>query len=89
MKSDNLLIWMRTASPDQRQDVADMACSGSVNYLYQLASGHRGASPEKAVLIERAIRAINQRDADDDLPDVSRHDLTDFFANLDAIQATG
>lgn len=87
MNRENLLRWMRAATADQRQYVADAACNGSVNYLYQLASGHRSPSPEKAALIANAIALVNASYSD--MPAVSRDDLTDFFQKLESLQPTG
>ena len=49
--------FLRLSSKRERADVAD-ACRTSVNYLYQLASGHRHASPLLAIRVEAATRRV-------------------------------
>ena len=45
--SDQLRSWLTSATPEERERVARLAGT-SVGHLYQLAGGHRKASPELA-----------------------------------------
>ena len=49
--------FLRAASKRERADVAD-ACMTSVAYLYQLAGGHRHASPSMAIRLEAGTRRV-------------------------------
>lgn len=60
------------ADAEQKKRLAAHAKT-SVNHLYQLASGHRGAGPDLARRIEHAsVKMSNER-----LPVVLREDLCD------------
>ena len=50
--------YLRAASKGERSDVADVCCNGSVPYLYQLAGGHRRASPIMAKRLEEATQRV-------------------------------
>ncbi len=50
---------MRKASKRERASVAE-ACGTTVPYLYQVAGGHRRASPSLAIRIEAATRAVGK-----------------------------
>jgi hypothetical protein len=53
--------FLRAASKEQRQEVAD-AAGTSVGYLYQLAGGHRrNPGTHIALGIESATKKLNQR----------------------------
>ncbi len=49
--------FLKTASKRERAIVA-VVCNDSVGYLYQLAGGHRFASPYMATLIEQATQQV-------------------------------
>ncbi len=49
--------FLKAATKHERAEVAAV-CHGSVGYLYQLAGGHRFASPYLATLIEQATLTI-------------------------------
>ncbi len=49
--------FLKTASKHERADVA-VVCNDSVGYLYQLAGGHRFASPYMATLIEQTTQQV-------------------------------
>ena len=49
--------YLRAASKRERHDVA-VVCNGSVPYLYQLAGGHRHASPIMAKRLEESTRRV-------------------------------
>ena len=51
--------FLRGASKRERADVA-VVCNDSVGYLYQLAGGHRHASPMMAMLLEASTRRVAQ-----------------------------
>ena len=51
--------FLREASKRERAQVAE-ACGTSVPYLYQLAGGHRRASPQMAILLEAATREVGR-----------------------------
>lgn len=52
-----LTNFLKAATKRERAAVA-VACSGSVSYLYQIAGGHRFASPQLATEIEEKTRQI-------------------------------
>ena len=52
--------FLRAATKGERYDVA-IVCNDSVKYLYQLAGGHRYASPQKAILLEASTRRVAER----------------------------
>lgn len=58
--SMELKTFLRLASKRERAEVA-VACKGSVAHLYQLAGGHRYASPRMAINIERLSCEVAQR----------------------------
>lgn len=70
MKLTNI---MRAATKRERAEVA-VACSGSVSYLYQIASGHRFASPQLATAIEEKTRQV-AADSEGRLEGVPRQSL--------------
>ena len=49
--------YLRAANKGERHDVAAV-CNGSVPYLYQLAGGHRHASPIMAKRLEEATGRV-------------------------------
>ena len=49
--------FLRKASKRERAAVAE-ACKTTVPYLYQIAGGHRRASPALAIRVEAATRAV-------------------------------
>ncbi|MCH9697760.1 MAG: hypothetical protein K0U68_06635 [Gammaproteobacteria bacterium] len=51
--------FLKRASKHERADVA-VVCNDSIGYLYQLAGGHRFASPHLAVQIEHMTQCIAQ-----------------------------
>ena len=55
-----LKLWMREATPEEQQTLADAIASGSRNTLYQIAGQHRQVRPGKAAEIERVTRAMNE-----------------------------
>ena len=55
-----LKIFLRNATVRERDEVA-AACNGSVGYLYQIAGGHRYASPLMAMCIEEKTRLVANR----------------------------
>ena len=65
--------FLRAATKGERYDVA-VVCSNSVKYLYQLAGGHRFASPQKAILLEASTRRVAER-SDGRLKPVPRETL--------------
>lgn len=68
--------FLRRATKRERTEVAD-ACHSSVPYLYQIAGGHRFASPIKAAQIERSTQLLAQR-TDGRLPVVPRATLVRY-----------
>jgi hypothetical protein len=74
MRNNPLKNWMQLATGAEQQALADAACNGSRPYLYQLANGHREASPKVGALIERHTAKVN-RESDGRLPVVWRVDL--------------
>lgn len=48
-----MLTWLRNHTPAERKELAIKA-ETSVQYLYQIGSGHRSPSRKKAELIEYA-----------------------------------
>lgn len=52
--------FLRHATKRERAEVAD-ACHSSVPYLYQIAGGHRFASPVMAIEIEHSTRELALR----------------------------
>lgn len=56
--------WMGGSTASQQQKLARLAKT-SRNMLYQLASGHRVASPELAGRLERAVERMNRESKDD------------------------
>lgn len=60
MKIPTLQTWLENAAADERFDLASTAAT-TVNYLYQLAGGHRRASAELAIKIETAARAVRAK----------------------------
>lgn len=58
--STNLTLWLAEATPEERQQLAELAGTG-VNYLSQLSGGHRSASPELARELERAAAAVRKQ----------------------------
>jgi hypothetical protein len=77
--------WMRDATPEQQQALADIATSGSRNGLYQIAGQHRQTRPGKAALIERATREMNAA-TKGALPVVYRTDLSQECAQCEYAQ---
>lgn len=77
--------WMRDATPEQQQALADIATSGSRNGLYQIAGQHRQTRPGKAALIERATWAMNTA-TKGALPVVYRTDLAAECAQCEYAQ---
>lgn len=79
-----LLALLRSATPDQRQRLADLAGT-SVNYLYQLASGSRGSrlTVTLAFKIEDATRTLRAETggAKSGLPVIAARDLADMGSN--------
>ncbi len=55
-----LMDFLRASTKRERADVA-VVCSGSTDYLYQLAGGHCFASPRKAILLEASTRKVAAR----------------------------
>lgn len=51
--------FLRSASKRERASVAE-ACKTTVPYLYQIAGGHRRASPSLAIHIEAATREVGR-----------------------------
>ncbi|MCD2852695.1 helix-turn-helix domain-containing protein [Pseudomonas aeruginosa] len=51
--SDQLRSWLTSATSEERERVARLAGT-SVGHLYQLAGGHRKASPELAERLQDA-----------------------------------
>ncbi|MEE9411652.1 MAG: hypothetical protein V3V22_01230 [Methylococcales bacterium] len=49
--------FLKAATKHERAEVAAV-CNDSVGYLYQLAGGHRFASPYMATLIEQATQQV-------------------------------
>jgi hypothetical protein len=49
--------FLRAATKRERAEVA-VVCNGSVSYLYQVAGGHRFASPRMATEIEEKTREV-------------------------------
>ena len=56
----NLANFLRKATKRERADVA-VVCNDSVGYLYQLAGGHRHASPSMAIKLEASTRWVAER----------------------------
>jgi len=52
-----LIDFLRSATKRERADVA-VVCNDSVGYLYQLAGGHRHASPMMAMRLEASTRRV-------------------------------
>lgn len=52
-----LKTFLRKVTKQERAEVA-AACNSSVGYLYQIAGGHRYASPLMATRIERHTRRV-------------------------------
>lgn len=52
-----LKTFLRKVTQQERAEVA-IACKSSVGYLYQIAGGHRFASPLMATRIERQTRRV-------------------------------
>lgn len=52
-----LTAFLKAATKRERAAVA-VACNGSVSYLYQIAGGHRYASPQLATEIEEKTRQV-------------------------------
>jgi hypothetical protein len=73
--SEALRTWLRAATVEERQELADAAASGSINSLEQYAGGHRQCSAEKAIAIEQAAAPITKR-SKGRLPRVLRTDLS-------------
>ena len=73
--SDTLHAWLRAATTAEQKELADATTKGSVNYLEQLAGGHRGCSAAKAGLIEDAAAPITKR-SKGRLPRILRTDLS-------------
>jgi hypothetical protein len=65
--------FLRAATKRERAEVAAV-CNGSVSYLYQVAGGHRFASPRMATEIEEKTRAV-AADSDGRLETVPRQSL--------------
>lgn len=61
--------WLDTATAAQRRDLASRART-TVNNLFQIAGGHRGASAEMAIKLERANNRLSAI-----LPRLRREDL--------------
>lgn len=53
----NLRQFLKRATKRERAELARV-CNNSVAYLYQLAGGHRFASPKLAVCIEQVSRQV-------------------------------
>ena len=53
----NLQQFLKQATKRERAELATV-CNNSVAYLYQLAGGHRYASPRLATCIERVSRQV-------------------------------
>ena len=70
---NRLLEFLRGTTKREHEEVAKV-CSGSVNYLYQLAGGHGYASPQKATLLEAATRRVAET-SDADVTAVPRETL--------------
>jgi hypothetical protein len=68
-----LTDFMKAATKRERAAVA-VACSGSVAYLYQIAGGHRFASPQLATEIEAKTRQV-AADSEGRLEGVPRQSL--------------
>lgn len=59
--------WLRHVDASERESVASR-CNTTVDYFYQLAGGHRCASPQLAGLIENATNgAVTARELRPDL----------------------
>lgn len=59
--------WLRQTDASERESVASL-CNTTVDYFYQLAGGHRSASPQLAGLIENATNgAVTARELRPDL----------------------
>ena len=54
-----LKTFLQGATKRERADVA-VVCNDSVGYLYQLAGGHRHASPMMATRLEASTRRVAQ-----------------------------
>ncbi len=65
--------FLKTASKRERAIVA-VVCNDSIGYLYQLAGGHRFASPYMATLIEQTTQQV-AANSQDRLETVPRHTL--------------
>lgn len=74
-------LWMRLASADEQEQMAQMADT-SRGQLYQVATGQRQFSAEKAGLIEAASHAMN-RSSKGRLPVIYRSDLSSACASCD------
>ena len=59
--------WLRQTDPGERERVASL-CNTTADYFYQIAGGHRLASPQLAALIESATNgAVTARKLRPDL----------------------
>lgn len=66
--------WLRAATPEERQELAD-SCGTGVNYLYQIAGGHVESPRLKlAQCLVRKI-AILRKASGEALPSVSLDEL--------------
>lgn len=53
----DLKTWLNSATPEERETLADKAETG-VNYLWQIAGGHRKPTPEKVKAIVKASEEV-------------------------------
>jgi hypothetical protein len=66
--------WLQAANVQERARLAK-AADTSVNYLYQMAGGHRKINAPIAILLERGAVPIKYKNKH--LPDLYREDLTE------------
>ena len=76
---ENLKVWLRLATPEEREQLAS-AAGTSVNYLYQLAAGtetdyKRYATSETAIKIEKGAAALTEA-SNGRLPTLLRTDMS-------------
>ena len=80
----SLVTWLTVATPAQRARLAKLAGT-SVNYLYQLASGHRSARANLARDLELASKRVTATDPS--LPILLRTDLCDACSRCEFAKA--
>ena len=73
--SATLHTWLKAASIDEQQALADAATNGSINMLFQYGLGNRRPSALKAGQIEAAAEPITRK-SKGRLPRILRTDLT-------------